>query len=178
MAKFKETAVITRQEPISVDIFSMCLKTKQIAKEAKALGTGARSLRTIVEKYLKRAMFDLPDYDEVKELMVEALYKLSKENEKVELPITDSVDLFLLYVSEEEKKCAAYLSNILRMNGFVIETDYLSRSLKAQFKQADRLNSKFIIVLNSNDLENNEVTVVRRDTSEKMTVKLNDVVFC
>ena len=36
MAKFKETAVITRQEPISVDIFSMCLKTKQIAKEAKA----------------------------------------------------------------------------------------------------------------------------------------------
>ena len=42
-----------------------------IAKEAKALGTGARSLRTIVEKYLKRAMFDLPDYDEVKEFIVD-----------------------------------------------------------------------------------------------------------
>lgn len=42
-----------------------------IAKEAKVLGTGARSLRTIVEKYLKRAMFDLPDYENVKEFIVD-----------------------------------------------------------------------------------------------------------
>ena len=42
-----------------------------IANEAKVLGTGARSLRTIVEKYLKRAMFDLPDYDNVREFIVD-----------------------------------------------------------------------------------------------------------
>lgn len=36
MAKYKETAVISRQEQIGADIFSMCLKTDKIAKEAKA----------------------------------------------------------------------------------------------------------------------------------------------
>ena len=36
MAKYKETAVISSQEQIGSDIYSMCLRTKQIAKEAKA----------------------------------------------------------------------------------------------------------------------------------------------
>ena len=49
---------------------------------------------------------------------------LALEYEKVELPVNESVDLFLLYVNDDEKKYAAYLTNELRMNGFVVETDY------------------------------------------------------
>ena len=82
---------------------------------------------------------------------------LALEKEGINIPINNSVDLFLLYVNDDEKKYAAYLTNLLRMSGFIVETDYLNRSLKAGFKQADRLNSKFTIVLNSSDLENNEV---------------------
>ena len=50
----------------------------------------------------------------------------------------DSVDLFLMYVSDSEKKYALYLAQELRMAGFKVETEYLNRSLKAQFRQADR----------------------------------------
>ena len=102
---------------------------------------------------------------------------LALEKENVKIPIQDSCDLFLLYVSEDEKKYAAYLSNELRMNGFIVETDYLSRSLKAQFKQADRLNSKFTIVLNSSELKNNEVKIKNNKTKEEEVISLDALIY-
>ena len=102
---------------------------------------------------------------------------LALEKENVKIPIQDSCDLFLLYVSDEEKKYAAYLSNELRMNGFIVETDYLSRSLKAQFKQADRLNSKFTIVLNSSELKNNEVKIKNNKTKEEEVISLDALIY-
>lgn len=102
---------------------------------------------------------------------------IALEKENINIPISNSVDLFLLYVSEEEKKYAIYLSNELRMNGFTIETDYLSRSLKAQFKQADRLNSKFIIVLNSEDIKNNELRIKNNITKEEEIISLDALIY-
>ena len=100
---------------------------------------------------------------------------LEKENK---LPkIDNSVDLFLLYVNEDEKIYAAYLTNELRMSGFIVETDYLARSLKAGFKQADRLNSKFTIVLNSDDLKNNEVKVKNNKTREEELVSVDALIY-
>ena len=68
------------------------------------------------------------------------------ELENVKMPIVDEVDLFLMYVNEEEKKYAAYLTQELRMAGFIVETEYTGRGMKGQFKQADRLNAKYIAI--------------------------------
>ena len=100
---------------------------------------------------------------------------LDKEN--IKLPINDNIDLFLLYVNDDEKKYAVYLANDLRMKGFIVETDYLSRGLKAQFKQADRLKSKFTIVLNSDDLKQNEVKIKNTSTKEEDVVSLDALVY-
>ena len=70
---------------------------------------------------------------------------MALELEQAKLPIVDSIDLFLMYVNEDEKKYAVYLAQELRMAGFIVETEYTGRSLKGQFKQADRLNSKFLV---------------------------------
>lgn len=102
---------------------------------------------------------------------------IALDMEDVKLPVKNSIDLFLLYVNEDEKKYAAYLSNELRMNGFIVETDYLNRSLKAQFKQADRLNSKFTIVLNSDDLKNNEVKVKNNITKEEEIISVDALIY-
>ena len=102
---------------------------------------------------------------------------LALEKEEVNIPVNDSIDLFLLYVSDDEKKYAAYLSNELRMNGFIVETDYLSRSLKAQFKQADRLNSKFTIVLNSDELKANEVKIKNNKTKDEEIISIDALIY-
>ena len=102
---------------------------------------------------------------------------LALEKEGIDIPINNSVDLFLLYVNDDEKKYAAYLTNLLRMSGFIVETDYLNRSLKAAFKQADRLNSKFTIVLNSSDLENNEVKIKNNKTKTEEIVNIDALIY-
>ena len=108
---------------------------------------------------------------------IQKLIEEPLEKENIKIPVNNSVDLFLLYVSEDEKKSAAYLTNELRMNGFIVETDYLNRSLKAQFKQADRLNSKFLIILNDEDLKNDTVKVKNNSTKEEELVEVDYLLY-
>lgn len=102
---------------------------------------------------------------------------MALELEKAKLPIVDSIDLFLMYVNEDEKKYAVYLAQELRMAGFIVETEYTGRSLKGQFKQADRLNSKFLVILNSEDLNNNEVKIKNNKTKEEEIISLDALIY-
>ena len=99
------------------------------------------------------------------------------ELEKVKMPIVEDVDLFLMYVNEDEKKNAAYLTQELRLAGFVVDTEYTGRGLKAQFKQADRLNAKFIAVLNSEDLNNNEIKIKNNKTKDEELISLDALIY-
>lgn len=96
---------------------------------------------------------------------------MALQKEEVELPINDSIDAFVLYVNETEKEYAMALTQDLRLNGFRVETEYMGRALKGQFKQADRLNAKFLIILNDEDLVAGEIQVKDNMTKETTMVK-------
>ena len=91
--------------------------------------------------------------------------------ENIELPISNGLDAFVLYVNNAEKEYAMALTQDLRLNGFRVETDTMGRSLKGQFKQADRLNPKYLIILNSDDLVAGEIQVKDNLTKEVEMVK-------
>ena len=99
------------------------------------------------------------------------------ELEQVKLPIVEDIDLFIMYVNDEEKNYAAYLTQELRLAGFIVETEYTGRGLKGQFKQADRLNAKFTCVLNSEDLNNNEVKIKNNKTKEEEIISLDVLIY-
>ena len=102
---------------------------------------------------------------------------LAIEKENIVLPIEDGVDLFVMYVSETEKEYATTLVQELRMSGFSVETDYMNRSLKAQFKQADRLKSKFLIILNDEDLKENRIQIKNNKTKKEEKVELDYILY-
>ena len=100
--------------------------------------------------------------------------------EKVKLPIVDDVEVFVMYVSETEKKYAKYATSLvqyLRGNGFRVETEYMSRGLKAQFKQADRLKSKYLIILNDEDLKNDEIKIKDNKTKEEELIGIDYLIY-
>ena len=97
--------------------------------------------------------------------------------EKIKLPVVDDIEAFVMYVSETEKKYALSLVQMLRMNGFRAETEYTSRGLKGQFKQADRLNSKFLIILNDDDLAHDEVKIKNNKTKEEELVGIDYLMY-
>ena len=101
---------------------------------------------------------------------------LALEENGVEIPVEDENDVYILYVSETEKDYAASLVQYLRLSGFVTETDLMSKSLKGQFKSVDRFNSKYLIILNDKDIENNEVVIKNNHTREETRLSINNLV--
>lgn len=97
-----------------------------------------------------------------------------KEN-NVHVPINNTIDLYMLYVSDSEKETAAYIAQDLRLQGFIVETDLMNKSLKAQFKSAERFNSKYLIVLNDEELKENKITLKETVTKEENKMNINDL---
>ena len=78
---------------------------------------------------------------------------------------------------DDEKKNAIYLANELRMSGFVVETEYTNRSLKSQFKRADYFNSKYLILLNSDDLNEGLITIKNNKTKEEEKIMMEYIIY-
>lgn len=101
---------------------------------------------------------------------------LALANTEVKLNMTTGIDLFLMYVNDDEKDYAISLMQSLRMNGFTCDIDYLKRNLKGQFKQADRLQSRYLIILNSDDIKQGLVNIKDNTTKEEQKVSESDLV--
>lgn len=101
---------------------------------------------------------------------------LAMETLGINFNIKDSIDIFIMYGNEEEKETATYLLQDLRMNGFICETDYMGKSFKNQFKSADRFNSRYLIILKSEDLANYQVKLKDNETKEEELVNINDLI--
>ncbi len=97
--------------------------------------------------------------------------------ENIDLDIKDDVEIFVMAVSDTEKNYAVTLVQSLRMSGFKVEMDYTDRNLKGQFKQADRLNAKYLIILNDKDLAKNEIKVKNNITKEEITLELDYLLY-
>ena len=101
---------------------------------------------------------------------------LAMESLGVNFRVKDGIDIFIMYGNDEEKETATYLLQDLRMNGFVCETDYMSKSFKNQFKSADRLKSRYLIILNSEDIKDFKVKLKDNETKEEELVNINDLI--
>ena len=98
------------------------------------------------------------------------------EYEKLE-PWEDKTTDF--YIAPMDDTCKSYslkVLNMLRMNGFNGDMDYMNRSLKSNFKQAERLNTKYIIIIGNDEIENNMATIKNNETKESKTVAFDDIV--
>lgn len=82
-------------------------------------------------------------------------------------------DFYIVTMDEKTDEKGFLLLNELRKKGFVCEKDYLERSLKAQMKDSDRLGAEFVIIIGSEELENNEVTLRRMTDGSQKRVKLS-----
>ena len=90
--------------------------------------------------------------------------------------IKRQVEVYIMYVSEEEKLHAIDIAQNLRLNGVITELDNMGKGLKGQFKEADRLQAKLLIILNNEDLQKGLVNVKDNATKEEEKVDLGEIV--
>ena len=90
--------------------------------------------------------------------------------------LDQAVDVYIMSVSEEEKMHALEIAQYLRLNNVATEINSANLSMKSQFKIADRLQAKFLIILNNEDLQKGLVNIKDNVTKEEIKVDEAEVV--
>ena len=93
-------------------------------------------------------------------------YKISKESQK----------------SREATQCLAESSKEslklllrLRESGIKSDMDFLSRSLKAQLKEANKFGAEYVLIIGPDELEKGIIKVKKMDESVETEFKFNDI---
>jgi histidyl-tRNA synthetase len=68
-------------------------------------------------------------------------------------------DVVVLGLDQDSKLESLKVCNLLRQNGFVSDMDYKNTNMKNQFKLADKLASRFIIIIGEEERKNKVVTI-------------------
>ncbi len=63
----------------------------------------------------------------------------------------------------------------LRLAGYIVETDYMNRSVKAQMKYANKLNARYTIIIGDNELETNTGRIKNMETGEQTEIALDQL---
>ncbi len=80
-------------------------------------------------------------------------------------------DCYLLGMDEQSREKAFTLAGELRKQGVSAETDLLNRSVKAQFKYADKFGARFVAVIGEEELSEGAAQVKDMKTSSAEKVK-------
>ena len=86
------------------------------------------------------------------------------------------IDTYICYISEEEKEYAFKLLSDLRSNNIKSDMCYTDRNLKGQFKECDKKNSKYIIIIGKEKKNTNVITIKNNSTKEEYKISRNEIV--
>src|SRR5699024_8227064 len=96
--------------------------------------------------------------------------RLLKIIERVEIRIDKpKIDTYILNMSETND--SFMIADELRSVGFVIELDYLGKNMKGQFKQVDKFNPSYVIIVGGDEVKGDYVTIKDNLTKESEKVK-------
>lgn len=95
------------------------------------------------------------------------------EHENIEL-YTNNVDVYVIPMNTTNE--SASLVQLLRLNGFKTEMDYLNRNLKSNFKQAERIGAKYIIIIGEEEVKTKTLTIKDNVSKEEYKVKENELI--
>ena len=92
---------------------------------------------------------------------------LVMENQGIEIPEPTVCDVFFCTYGDAAKTEAVRLTYALRQRGVKAEVDHVGRSMKAQFKFADKLHCRHVVVIGDEELEKGVVKLKDMQSGEE-----------
>ncbi|MEK6566283.1 MAG: histidine--tRNA ligase [Bacteroidota bacterium] len=102
------------------------------------------------------------------ERLIMVLDKLGKAKYEHSGPV-----LFIAALDERSREWAFAQCSELRARGISAELDYLDRSVKAQLREANRLNAKFVVVIGENELQSGSAKLKNMSTGEELAISID-----
>ena len=98
------------------------------------------------------------------------------EQSGVEIPAPSAPTVYLAGMDKESRKQCFKLCTALRTAGVSAEIDQMERSIKAQFKYADKLGVKYVAVIGESELAEGAMNVKNMATGESEKVSFDNAV--
>lgn len=99
---------------------------------------------------------------------------LTMENQGCEFMENPTCELYIAPMGDTAKDKAVELASNLRTEGFLVEYDIMDRGIKAQMKYANKLNTKFVLVIGDNEIQSNSAKLKFMATGEELPITLDD----
>lgn len=93
-----------------------------------------------------------------------------------ETPNNNDLDVYVLNISENEINYSIELLQNIRMCGYRADMDLSNKSMKGKFKETDRYNSKFIIIIGEEEVKTGVLTIKDNLTKEEYKVNYDDLI--
>jgi histidyl-tRNA synthetase len=100
---------------------------------------------------------------------------LAIENENSFTFPDNSLDFYIVRLENNLIDKIFYYANILRTKGLKVEFDYLNRSIKAQMREANKLNAKKVIFIGGDEYSNNQFSLKDMKSGEQIVLPLNEI---
>ncbi len=101
-------------------------------------------------------------------LGIERLVVLLEETQEIRLP---RPDIFLVYLDEQALEESMQLAQELRRQAIFAYIDFQGRSLKAQMRLANRLNSRFTCIIGEEERKSGEFPLKRMEDGHQVTLE-------
>jgi histidyl-tRNA synthetase len=92
---------------------------------------------------------------------------LACENEKAFSLDAERPELFIITLGKELENFAYQTAIYFRRRNLSVDLDYLSRSVKAQMREANRINAKFVLFIGGEEFGRNEVVLKNMSSGEQ-----------
>lgn len=102
---------------------------------------------------------------------LERLLIVLENNENI---IKDRLDVFIIAFKETEKEVLKVMQD-LRASNISCDCDFAIKSIKNQFKSANKRNSKFALILGEDELKRNACKLKNMDLGEEKEIPLNNI---
>ncbi len=86
---------------------------------------------------------------------------------------SNSLDFYIVVSSSEYSNYAFKIADILRKNNYSVYFDLTNKSFKSQFKDANKLNSNYTIIIGENEVNSNSISIKNMKTSEQILIEFN-----
>ena len=92
-----------------------------------------------------------------------------------EYPKDENVKLYIVTIGTSSRDFALKMLYELRKKNIKSETDYLNRSVKAQMKEANKINAKYVIVIGDDELTNQKAKLKNMSDGIEKEIELNQI---
>ena len=95
--------------------------------------------------------------------------------ENIDISESENIDVYIMPLCEDKSVAIKYL-NIIRMNGYSADMDYLNRSMKSNFKSVEKLNPKYILIIGEDEINNNTFTLKNNENRVEYKIEQDKII--